>query len=102
MTREGDEEIVATLVAVRAREALAKVAARQIRAQLLLDVAGQAALVVLARVGDERFEVLADELVEDRFCRAARQVRGREGSHDEQRASPDSCQVAGMEFRELA
>ena len=50
-------------------------------AQLLLDVAGKAALVVLARVGEERFEVLPHELMEHGLQRLARQVRGRERGH---------------------
>lgn len=83
---EGDQQVVATCIAVSAREALAEHAAFEVRAQLLLDVAGQAALVVLASVGEERFEMLANEAVQDGLRRPAGQVRRREGSHEGPRA----------------
>ena len=58
MTREGHEQIVAAGVAVAPGEALAKHPALEVRAQLLLDVPGQPALVVLAGVSEKRLEVL--------------------------------------------
>jgi hypothetical protein len=63
---------VAAGVAPRACEALAEDAAIQVGAQLSLNVPRKAALVVLARVREKRFEVLADEFVKDGFRWAAR------------------------------
>ena len=54
---------------------LAKHPALEVRAQLLLDVPGQPALVVLAGVSEKRLEVLADQAVQDRLGRAPRERR---------------------------
>jgi hypothetical protein len=82
MTGESDEEIVSTRVALNARKALRKKPALQISPHFLLDVPGQAALVILARVREERCEVFADELIENGLGRTTRSVGGREGGHE--------------------
>jgi hypothetical protein len=68
---------VATCEALRPNPAL------QIRAKLPLDVAREPAVVVLAGVGEgeEGFQILADETVQNGLGRAARQIGGREGGH---------------------
>ena len=62
-------------------EALAEHPALEVRAQLLLDVPGQPALVVLAGVREKRLEVPADQAVQDRLGRALRSVAGGEDGH---------------------
>jgi hypothetical protein len=73
---------VAAGVATSARETLAEYAARQIRSKLLLDVPREPSVVVLAGVGEEGFEVLADETVQNGFCGATRQIGGSEDGHE--------------------
>jgi len=51
-------------------------------AQLLLDVARQSAVVVLARVGEERLEMLAHQAVKDGFRGSSRPAGGSERCHD--------------------
>ena len=49
-------------------------AALEIAAELAFDVAGKAAVVLLARVREERLELLTHELVEERRLRVVRRV----------------------------
>ena len=79
--REGDEQIVPTSVTRKASEAPAEVPTGEVGAELLLNVARQPAFVVLTRVGEEAFELLLDELVEDGFRRSAWQVGRGEAGH---------------------
>jgi hypothetical protein len=72
---ESDQQVVATRVAPGAGEAPTEVPAREICAELLLDVARQTTVVVCARVGEEGLEVLADKTVQDGFLRATRNIR---------------------------
>jgi hypothetical protein len=60
---KGDEQVMDTGVARKASKAPAEVPAGQECAELLLDVARQPSFVVLARVGEDAFEMLLDELV---------------------------------------
>jgi hypothetical protein len=76
-----NKQIVAATVAVTASEAFGEHSAFKEGAKLLLDVARQAAIAVLARVGEKGFEVLADQAIENRLGRASRKVRGGESSH---------------------
>ena len=55
-------------------KALAKNAALEVRAQLLLDAPGQSVLVVLARVGYERLKVLPHQAVKNHLGRSPRGV----------------------------
>jgi hypothetical protein len=56
---------VATRIAPGPREAPAEITAGQISTELPLDVAREPAIVVLAGVGEEGLEVLADETVKN-------------------------------------
>jgi hypothetical protein len=71
---EGDEEVALTGVAVKTEESVGEYSAREVGAEGLLDVARQAAFIALAGVGEERFEVVAHDRVEDRLRRPARGV----------------------------
>ncbi len=92
--RERDEQVVATRVAVTPSETRRKVAASEVCAKLLLDVAGQPTFVVLAGVGEERFEIRADKLVQHRLGGAARRVSGCERGHGE-RARQSAARAIG-------
>ncbi len=100
--RKGDQQVVATGVAVCPREAPAEVAAAEVGTQLLLDVAGQAAFIVRARVGEERLQVATDKIVQDGFLGAAREVRRGEGGHNARAASPATCQNGPVRSHEVA
>jgi hypothetical protein len=76
LTRKGDQQIVATPVAVAASESVGKDAASQIAAELLFDVAREWPHVAFPRVGEEGLEVIAHDAVQDRLGRPARKVRG--------------------------
>jgi DNA invertase Pin-like site-specific DNA recombinase len=78
---EGNEQIVAAGVAVTPGEALAEYPALQVRAQLLLDVRGEASVIVLTGVSHERLEVLAHQPVQYGLGRAPGCIGGREGGH---------------------
>lgn len=71
-----------TRIASRPRKTLRKETALQVRAQLVLDVAGKATIVVLAGVSEKRLEVLAYEAVKNGLGRATREVRGSERGHE--------------------
>jgi hypothetical protein len=73
---------VAAGVASTPQEALRKETAPEVSAQLVLDVPRQAAVVVLAGVGEERFQVLAYKVVQNGLGRATRKVRGGEHGHE--------------------
>ncbi len=81
LTGEGDEKIVTARIAVRAHEAVSEDTAAEIVAKLGFNVARERCAVALARMGEERLEVLAHERVEDRLRRAVRSIRGRECGH---------------------
>jgi hypothetical protein len=74
LAAEGDEEIAAAVVAVETQEAVGEDAAREVIAERLLEVARQTARVALAGVLEEGFDVVANESVENRHHRAARDV----------------------------
>ena len=82
VTGEGDEQIVATRVAVSARKPLREESTRQVAAELSLHVARNASLVVFAGVLEEGLEVLADQRIEDCLCRSPWRIRGSEGRHE--------------------
>ena len=81
LTGEGDEKIVTARIAVRAHEAVSEDTAAEIVAKLGFNVARERCAVALARMGEERLEVLAHERVEDRLRRAVGSIRGRECGH---------------------
>jgi hypothetical protein len=62
-------------------ESASKHSTIQISTQFRFHVMGQASLVVLARVCEKRFQILAHQPVQDRFGRATGNVRGCESSH---------------------
>jgi hypothetical protein len=68
-------------VAVCTREAVCEDAALQIRAQLGFDVAWQPAVVAVASVGEEAFQVPAHELVQNGLSGTTGCIGGREPGH---------------------
>ena len=73
---------MAARVAARPHKAVREDAALQVRAELVLDIAGQAALVLLAGVREKGLEVVANERVEGRLRRSTRGIRGSEAGHE--------------------
>jgi hypothetical protein len=74
LATEGDEQISAAVVAMESQEAVCEDAAREIAAERLLNVARQAARVILPGVIEEGLEVVANQGVENRFRRTMREV----------------------------
>lgn len=109
LAREGDEQLARALTATGAQEAVRVNAAAKVGAKLGLHVARQPSLVLLARRGEEGFEVRGDELVEQRLHGSALGVGFRlapcgDGVHGESTAGSvprplvvDSRQVRGRE-----
>jgi len=64
-TREGDEDLVGAGLAANAGEAVGKEATAQIGGEFAVDVAGQAAAVGIAELGEQGLGVARDELVQD-------------------------------------
>ena len=88
--REGHEALVGAVVAPHAREASAERAAGQELPELALDETGKAPAV--GAVGDlaqERFQVVADDAMEDRALRGPGLIRG--GAHG--RRASEACAV---------
>jgi hypothetical protein len=80
LTRERDEALEATALAPDARKTPAERSARQELAELPLDEARQPAAVgAVARLAQERLQVLAHDAMEDAALRVAGLVRG--GAH---------------------
>ena len=67
---------------MRPNEPVGKHTAPQIRTKLVLDVARQRRLISLARVRQERFQVLANNAVEGHLGGTSGSIRGGEGGHD--------------------
>ena len=65
LAREGHEAVVAAVVAAQAQEAVRENAAAQEGAELLLDEVGRGT-VARSRSREERFELIADDAVEER------------------------------------
>jgi hypothetical protein len=72
---------VATSVAVAACEAVGEDSAAEIGPELLFDILGKRASVAFARVGEERFQVIAHDAVEDRLGGTAGEVWGGKARH---------------------
>ena len=64
-TREGDEDLVGAGLAADAGEAVGKEATAQVGGELAVDVAGQAATVGVAELGEQGLGVARDEFVQD-------------------------------------
>lgn len=81
VTTERDQKIVAAGIAVSPRKAVSEDPAAQVLPELGFDILRKRCGVGLARVGEERLEVRADERVEDCLGRTAGSIRGRERRH---------------------
>jgi hypothetical protein len=88
---------VAARIAVAPHESFREQAALQVGAQLVLDVARQPAIVVLAGVGEERFEVLTYEAIQNGLRWTPREVGGSEDGHEAARIA-DRVPGAGLEI----
>lgn len=89
-------------VAMRPHESMRKDSAPQVGAKLLLDVLGQSALVVFARVREKTFEVLAHDAVERRLLGTTRSVGGRksgQGAPTTAGPAPTSVDVVSRTLR---
>ena len=68
LAREGDQAVVAAVVAVETEKAVRQDAAAKERAKLLLDEAGRS-LISMVRSREEVFQLLADDFVQEGLLR---------------------------------
>jgi hypothetical protein len=88
LAREGHEQIMTTVVAVRANEAVREHAASKVGTKLPLHVGRKRLVVRLGRVTKERGKVPLHHAVERSLRWPPRSVCRREGSHNNRAAKP--------------
>ena len=81
LTRERNEQIMTARVAPGARETFREDTTFEVGSELRLDVAGQAAVVVLAGMREKRLKMPVYEAVENGLGGTAGQIRGGERGH---------------------